>query len=133
MVKLSNELKMEQLPKLLSKKEAYYTTDLVKWVNKNIMDSCLIEIKYTKTNVLPANSIKDHQHKTLSSKTYTKKLSDSLQQRQPADIIHFHNPRNYIIVIFNKDKFLIRYKDFPDYKKKFTKNQAEKIGEKIVF
>lgn len=124
---------MEPLPRILNKREAKYTTDLVKWVRDNIKHPCLIEVKQTKSSTLPANSLKPHQIKTLLAKSYTQKISDALRQRQPADIIHYYNTTNYIIVIYGDgSKLLIKAKDFPPIDEKLTQAHAERIACMVI-
>jgi penicillin-binding protein-related factor A (putative recombinase) len=121
---------MENLPQFKNKREAYKTTDIVKWVRENIKHSCLIEVKQTKTNTLYANSIKEHQLDTLLKPVYTQKLSDALMQRQPADIIHFYNPQNYLIIIFGDNtRIKIPANKIPPINQKITLETALQIGE----
>ncbi len=124
---------MEELPRQLKKREAKKTTDLVKWVNQNIKQSCIVEVKQTNTNTLYANSIKDHQIATLKQSIVTWKPSDAIMQRQKGDILHFYKPINYIIIIFGDNtKIIIEAFNFPDHTKKITKAECLKIGKEII-
>lgn len=123
---------MEELPKLLNKREAKKTPAIQRWILQNIRSSCMVEIKQTKNSTLPANSIQPHQRETLLATKYIKKLSDALGQRQPADIIYFYKPINYYIIVFgDNEHILIEAHNLKATDQKLTQVEARKIG-KII-
>ena len=123
---------MEELPRLLNKREAKKTPAIEKWIMQNISSSCMVEVKQTRTATLPANSIKPHQRETLLAVKYIKKLSDALGQRQPADIIYFYKPINYYIIVYgNNEHILIEARKLLRTDQKLTQEEARKIGKVI--
>jgi hypothetical protein len=122
---------MQDLPKFKNKIEAKKTTNLVKWIKKNIKTSGLIEIKIAKqlvnSEAVYLTQFKNHQIENLKSNKYTEKIKD-FGGRNCADVIHFYNMTNYIILCFKNINVLINAKNYPFDKIKINKEEAILLG-----
>lgn len=96
---------MEELPKLLNKKEAYYTPRVL----SNLHHTCVVEIKYTDGPTLPVSKIREHQIAALrnvqSGKVFKYKIPD-MGQRNPFDAVILHEVPAYLVIIFEGGKYL---------------------------
>lgn len=121
---------MENLPRVLKKREANRTGDIMKMFDQ----TCALEIKQTKTNTLYANSVKPHQLESLLKarrEVFRYKIPD-MGQRNPFDAVVLKEIPAYIVILFGNGQIVrIKAEDFPPVDQKLTYEEAVEIGEEL--
>lgn len=118
---------MEKLPIVRRKREASKTPDIL----EKIMTTCAVEVKQTKTDTLPANSVKPHQRDNLLKAKHRKfhyKIPDYGRQN-PFDAVILYLTDAYIVVIYGDNTtVMIDIDHFPPIDKPLTKEKALSLG-----
>ena len=121
---------MEELPRVLNKREAKKTPEVMALLN----ETCAFEVKQTKTDTLPANSLAAHQYKALMAvynDTFRYKIPD-MGRRNPFDGFVMVKQKAVVVVIFGDNTMVsINIADFPPIDQKLTKLQALLIGRRL--
>jgi len=100
---------MPPLPKLLKKKEAYYTPRVINYLLHNHpRTSFALEIKYTDGATLPVSKIAPHQLASLIKirrSTFHYKIPD-MGNRNPFDAFVLYKTPSYVAILFEGGKKL---------------------------
>jgi len=94
-------MKLPDLPRVLKKKEASWTTVFNKWLRDEFKNTCVCEIKHTHgKDYLPFSAVKNHQLGSLieaETKTFVYKLPD-MGGKQPFDVVSIAKQPAYIVI-----------------------------------
>jgi len=95
---------MENLPRLLKKREASITPKIKEWLKKNIKHDFVYEIKHCKGDTIGVNELQPHQLKALSAckhAVFNHKIAD-MGRQNPFDGFQMYMCNAYVIVHFSK-------------------------------
>lgn len=121
---------MIDLPQVYNRREAKKTPEVMELLE----ETCAFEVKQTKTNTLPANSLAVHQYKALMAVhngTYKHKIAD-MGRRNPFDGFVLKQEKAVVVIIFGGGEMIsIDIADFPPIDRKITKDEALLIGRRL--
>ena len=121
---------MEELPRVLRKREAQKTSNILLHFNY----TCAIEIKQTRTDTLYANSIQPHQRDALLAAKHgvlRYKIPD-MGRRNPFDGIILAGVPAFVVVAYGDNTIVaIDIDALPSIAHKLTKEKALAIGKRL--
>jgi len=100
-------MKLPELPRVLSKKEANITPRINAWMALNAPACCAWEIKVVKGNTCPKNAVLPHQLaalKAVMGSGITYKISDEARRQVPFDAFKMSFARAFVVVYYQKHK-----------------------------
>lgn len=100
---------LPDLPRVLNKKEASFTTIFNRWLKEKYKRTGVFEIKVTKTNTLPYSAVVDHQRRnllTVRHNTFVFKIPD-MGEKCPFDVVCYTQQPAYVVIKFKKGVCII--------------------------
>jgi len=122
---------MEDLPRVLHKREAQKTSKILLCFK----ETCAIEVKQTRSQTLPANSVKPHQRDYLLQAKhgiFRFKIPDT-GRKQPFDAVVLAGIPAYVVVVYGDNTVVaIDIDSLPPINQKLTLAHAILIGKVII-
>ena len=94
---------LPDLPRIIQKREAGITPAILSWFRENGPATCLIEIKATTKNKIPASALLPHQRRALLDACgggIVYKLSDEARRQVPCDAFKISYTRAFVVCAF---------------------------------